>query len=89
MRELDGFVALADELLRPDGRDVALRHGRRWLRTFENVRGVTASSGTARLRDGGVYLITGGLGGIGLNPEEDRPGCGNSHGSEWRCKGRL
>ncbi|WP_172381391.1 type I polyketide synthase [Streptomyces sp. MNP-20] len=48
---------------------VALRNGRRWLPDYETLpdSGATPDSGAARgPRDGGVYLITGGLGGIGL-----------------------
>jgi acyl transferase domain-containing protein len=44
---------------------VAHRWRRRWRRSFEAVR-VQAAGAPARLRQGGVYLITGGLGGIGL-----------------------
>ncbi|MEH1980835.1 MAG: acyltransferase domain-containing protein [Nostoc sp.] len=42
---------------------VAYRGLHRWVQTFEPVR---LERGTARLREGGVYLITGGLGGIGF-----------------------
>jgi acyl transferase domain-containing protein/acyl carrier protein len=43
---------------------VAYRDHRRWLQRFEPV---TLHAGhSAVLRDGGVYLITGGLGGLGL-----------------------
>jgi hypothetical protein len=45
---------------------VALRGDERRVQTFEAVRLDGAGSGTTRLRQGGVYLITGGLGGIGL-----------------------
>jgi len=45
----------------------AYRAGRRWLRTFDPVRLDPVVEGAAsRLRQGGVYLITGGLGGVGL-----------------------
>ena len=53
---------------------VALRNGRRWLRGFEQVTvsadaaGLPAGPGLA---DRGVYLITGGLGGIGITLAED------------------
>ncbi len=46
------------------GSVVAWRGGRRWVREFAPVR--LAGSGRGRLRRGGVYLITGGRGGIGL-----------------------
>ena len=42
---------------------VAYRGLHRWVQTFEPVR---LERGAARLREGGVYLITGGLGGIGF-----------------------
>jgi NAD(P)-dependent dehydrogenase (short-subunit alcohol dehydrogenase family)/acyl carrier protein len=42
---------------------VALRAGRRWLLDYSPV---PATSGADILRENGVYLITGGLGGIGL-----------------------
>lgn len=45
---------------------IAYRGNHRWVRTFEPVRLEAAPGGTSRLRQGGVYLITGGLGGIGL-----------------------
>jgi amino acid adenylation domain-containing protein len=43
---------------------VALRGSHRWVETFERVR--LAGEGASRLREGGVYWITGGLGGLGL-----------------------
>ena len=45
---------------------VAYRESQRWVRTFEAKRLDPAVEGRSRLREGGVYLITGGLGGIGL-----------------------
>jgi acyl transferase domain-containing protein/thioesterase domain-containing protein/acyl carrier protein len=53
--------------LRSSGGDspVAYRNGRRWVRTFAPLE--TASNAKAiAFRKDGVYLITGGLGGIGL-----------------------
>jgi phthiocerol/phenolphthiocerol synthesis type-I polyketide synthase E len=44
---------------------VAYRGGHRWTQVFEPFH-AEASTGGAKLRDQGVYLITGGLGGIGL-----------------------
>jgi acyl transferase domain-containing protein len=55
---------VAAELRRtPGDRLVAVRGGRRWLPGHERV---TLPPGADVLREGGVYLITGGLGGIGL-----------------------
>ncbi|WP_434417883.1 amino acid adenylation domain-containing protein [Nannocystis pusilla] len=55
---------LAGELAaQPSDAVIAYRGGERWTRTFEPVRLERAE---ARLKPGGVYLITGGLGGIGL-----------------------
>lgn len=45
---------------------VAYRGNNRWLQTFEPVQLNEALEETPVLREGGVYLITGGLGGIGL-----------------------
>jgi FkbM family methyltransferase len=45
---------------------VAYRGNQRWLQTFEAVRLEHKAEPPTRLRQGGVYLITGGLGGISL-----------------------
>ncbi|OZI35098.1 hypothetical protein CAL29_14780 [Bordetella genomosp. 10] len=56
---------LVAEVSQPAGtRAVALRGNQRWLLDYEPVTTETASP-TSRLRVGGVYVITGGLGGIG------------------------
>lgn len=58
---------LTRELLgRAGGRTVALRGGRRWVESHEPVRLPRPSGVPAALRHRGVYLVTGGLGGIGL-----------------------
>ncbi|MBW8805286.1 MAG: SDR family NAD(P)-dependent oxidoreductase [Catenulisporales bacterium] len=75
-------AALVAELVRADApeRSIALRHGRRWVCEYEALAdvpaGLTDSPADASaatptavpepLRPHGVYLITGGLGGIGL-----------------------
>jgi acyl transferase domain-containing protein len=65
--ELD---ALVTELLTPPADPVvALRHTRRWTPTYEQMP-VPSDVDTSVLRDGGVYLITGGLGGIALGMAE-------------------
>ncbi|HUQ34164.1 MAG TPA: SDR family oxidoreductase [Pyrinomonadaceae bacterium] len=46
--------------------EIAYRLDQRWVRSFEPVRLEAAASNQRRLREGGVYLITGGLGGVGL-----------------------
>ncbi|MCP4663568.1 MAG: acyltransferase domain-containing protein, partial [bacterium] len=49
--------------------EVAWRDGKRFARSFEPVRvepPATPGGGARRLRQRGVYLITGGLGGVGL-----------------------
>ncbi len=53
------LAELAAEVAEP----VAWRGLTRWIQTFEPVR---PAAGRSHLRDEGVYLITGGLGGIGL-----------------------
>ncbi|MBN3958489.1 type I polyketide synthase, partial [Nostoc sp. NMS8] len=45
---------------------VAYRGSNRWVQSFEPVRFEQSQVEKSRLREGGVYLITGGLGGIGL-----------------------
>jgi amino acid adenylation domain-containing protein/FkbM family methyltransferase len=45
---------------------VAYRGYRRWVQTFEKIQLEDTEGGGNVLRKGGVYLITGGLGGIGL-----------------------
>jgi acyl transferase domain-containing protein/acyl carrier protein len=49
-----------------ESRIVAYRAGRRWEQTFEPMRLGSAAGAPAALREQGVYLITGGLGGLGL-----------------------
>jgi acyl transferase domain-containing protein len=47
----------------------AYRSGQRWVRTFEQIH-LQVGCKPSRLREGGVYLITGGLGKIGLKVAE-------------------
>jgi acyl transferase domain-containing protein len=68
-------AALLAELLSPPGSQfIALRGARRWQREFSDVR-VPAGGGDLPagpgLRERGVYVITGGLGGIGITLAED------------------
>jgi len=65
---------LTDRLLRElEGhsvdREVALRGTERWIRRFDPVR-LEPVEPKPWLRDGGVYVVTGGLGGIGLQVAE-------------------
>ena len=59
------FDACVDELLKPAAGtvEVAVRRGRRWTLGYEPIPLEEESS---RIRDGGVYWITGGTGGLGL-----------------------
>lgn len=68
-----GEVVLVDRLAREirgqaDDDVVAYRDGQRWVRRFEAV--ALAPAGVSPWRSDGVYLITGGLGGIGLSIAE-------------------
>src|SRR6266566_4910823 len=47
-------------------RIVAYRGATRWLQTYQPARLEAPGTGTTTLRQQGVYLITGGLGGVGL-----------------------
>ena len=59
--------ALVEEAANPDLESiVAWRNGRRWMRRFERLSLPSFSHGSSSVKRGGVYLITGGLGGIGL-----------------------
>ena len=72
VREIE---AAADTLLREVAAEasdtvVAYRGGHRWIQTYRPVRLSPADGVPARLRPRGVYLITGGLGDIGLSMAE-------------------
>ncbi|MEG4342101.1 SDR family NAD(P)-dependent oxidoreductase [Microcoleus sp. A003_D6] len=61
---IDRLLAeLAVELSEPV---IAYRGNRRWAQCFEPLPVQDKTLRTAKLRQGGVYIITGGLGGIGL-----------------------
>ncbi len=67
LEESPSAKLLADELLAgPAAPAVAWRGGRRWIEGFEQVRLEPAGAADLPLRERGVYLVTGGLGGIGL-----------------------
>jgi acyl transferase domain-containing protein/acyl carrier protein len=63
--------ALAD--VAADGGDtvVAYRGGDRWVQAYEPIRPHSADRSRSLLRDRGVYLITGGLGNLGLLMAEE------------------
>ncbi len=54
----------------PDERLVALRGGSRWVQSLNKLRVPAANPGAPWLREGGVYVVTGGLGGIALEIAE-------------------
>ena len=59
---------LVDDLWRePAGSVSAFRNGQRWLQVYEPVRLPKPAGPPGCLRQGGVYLITGGLGEIGFH----------------------
>src|SRR5579875_957811 len=59
--------ALLGELSQARAETVVAYRGRfRWVQTFEPIHLEQVVPGTGRLRDRGVYLITGGLGSMGL-----------------------
>ncbi len=46
--------------------EIAYRRGKRWIRLLEPCTGYIEANRTSRLKHQGVYIITGGLGGLGL-----------------------
>lgn len=66
-RIADRLLAEMDRPIRSDSgvEILALRGRHRWAQTFRSVR-LDAPARQGLFRDGGTYLITGGLGGIGL-----------------------
>lgn len=61
---------LLRELRQPENSVVAYRGSHRWVQTFEPTRITAGPAGIPQIREGGVYLITGGSGGIGLTLAE-------------------
>ncbi|MFI7448360.1 SDR family NAD(P)-dependent oxidoreductase [Nonomuraea sp. NPDC049714] len=59
---------LAELRAEPEDQVVALRGGHRWIPDYEALDAsvIEAAPPAASVRQGGVYLVTGGLGGIGL-----------------------
>jgi acyl transferase domain-containing protein len=64
--DMDLIGRLSHELA-IDASDTAVAHrgGHRWTQSYQAIRLDTPQNGRPRLRSGGVYLITGGLGNIG------------------------
>lgn len=60
-----GEQLIAELTAQPSNSVVAYRGNHRWVKTFEPVS-LDAVEGKTRLRQRGVYLITGGMGGMGL-----------------------
>lgn len=72
-REIAGVLAELAAAPEPRGA-IALRAGRRWIRDYEQLTVPAeqdALGETTGLRERGSYLITGGLGGIGISLAED------------------
>ncbi|SEN51959.1 Acyl transferase domain-containing protein [Nitrosospira multiformis] len=61
---------VAESQAEPVSSMVAYRGPHRWIQTFEPIQCRGPGKARSCLRDGGVYLITGGLGGIGLTLAE-------------------
>jgi acyl transferase domain-containing protein len=66
--DLDGLAeVLSAELALEDTEPlVAYRGRRRWLQEFERIPAAAQEKPAPRVRDGGTYLITGGLGDVGF-----------------------
>ncbi|NPC83906.1 SDR family NAD(P)-dependent oxidoreductase, partial [Pyxidicoccus fallax] len=66
-RESD-LALLTEEFLRaPDGEQVAYRNGRRYVARLVRCTGLDARPSASRFRQDASYLLTGGLGAIGLH----------------------
>lgn len=67
-RQMDTLAGSLQEELFAQARDVvvAMREGKRWVQDYDPAPLAEAAPNGMRLREGGVYLITGGLGGISL-----------------------
>jgi acyl transferase domain-containing protein/acyl carrier protein len=59
-------VLLAELTAKSEDSIIAYRNNYRWVQTFEPIALEPGSVDQNRLRQGGVYLITGGMGGMGL-----------------------
>ncbi|SCG74692.1 type I polyketide synthase [Micromonospora coxensis] len=68
--DVDPVVAELRRPVDPRRAELALRGRRRWVTDYEQVT-VDAEAGPGPLREGGRYVVTGGLGGIGVTLAED------------------
>lgn len=57
---------LGEFAAQPTDNVVAYRGHHRWIQTYESIRLDESIAGKTKLKKGGVYLITGGLGSVGL-----------------------
>ncbi|MCB8926228.1 MAG: acyltransferase domain-containing protein [Ardenticatenaceae bacterium] len=66
--QIEGLATLvkADLLAEPQNGLFAYRNGRRWQQQFAAAPQPEGNLDDSRIKPGGVYLITGGMGGIGL-----------------------
>ncbi len=65
--ELAVNAVVAEERAAQRDREVAHRDGHRWIPTLERVDFTTAPVRPSPIEPGGLYLVTGGLGGIGAH----------------------
>ncbi|MGH3432457.1 MAG: SDR family NAD(P)-dependent oxidoreductase, partial [Thermocrispum sp.] len=83
-----GWAQVVEELAGPPEKDeaglcppTAVRGSRRWVAEYQPVElPERTDENRSGLRDGGVYVITGGLGGIGITLAEDMA---------WRARARV
>ena len=57
---------LSEMYVESDAAIIAYRNSRRWVQAVEPIRLKEPTGATSRLREQGTYLITGGMGGVGL-----------------------
>ena len=71
--EIDALISqlLAESLLNSGEPEIVYRGQARWTKAYQPVRLEDDQTHRKLLRDGGTYLITGGLGGMGLEFAED------------------
>ncbi len=66
-RICDELTQIADATTRVNGGDtVAWRHGLRFVQDYARLATASAAPGDLPLRQNGVYVVTGGLGGVGM-----------------------